>query len=240
MTTPAEIEIQERAVVFAKSHKKEFAKRFTNPEIYLPEENPVSVFMAGSPGAGKTEASHELIANISGGANVLRIDPDELRAEFADYDGNNAYLFQGATSILVERILDEAFKKHQTFVLDGTLSSYDNAKKNIDRSLGKGRVVLIIYVYQLPHLAWRFVQERERLEGRRILPETFINQYFASREVVNRLKREYGGAIRVDLLMKNNDNSRRFFEFGVDSIDPFIPEGYTREELVRTILPMLD
>lgn len=240
MNTPADLEIKQKAVAFAKSHRKEFAKRFTNPEIYFPEDNPVSVFMAGSPGAGKTEASHELIANISNGGSVLRIDPDELRSEFEDYSGNNAYLFQGAISILVERILDEAFKKQQSFILDGTLSSYDNAKKNIDRSLDRKRVVQILYVYQLPQLAWQFVQERESLEGRGILPETFIEQYFASREVVNRLKREYGGAVNVDLLMKNNDNSHRFFEFGVDCIDPYIPERFSREELERTILPMLD
>ncbi len=80
-------------------------------------------------------------------------------------------------------------------------------KKNIERSLSKGRLVQILYVYQQPFLAWNFVQEREAIEGRRIRPETFIEQYFSAREVVNRLKGEFGSNIKVDLLMKNNDNS---------------------------------
>ena len=65
-------------------------------------------------------------------------------------------------------------------------------------------------------LAWEFVQAREASEGRRILPETFVEQYFAAREVVNRLKREYGKDIQIDLLLKNNDNSSRFYRAGVD------------------------
>ncbi|WP_349306189.1 zeta toxin family protein [Pseudomonas sp. PCH44] len=59
---------------------------------------PVSVFMSGSAGAGKTEASIELL-NLFSDQPILRIDPDELRNEFADYQGGNAYLFQGAVSI---------------------------------------------------------------------------------------------------------------------------------------------
>lgn len=229
--------ITDDAIAFARANRKPFAKRFTDPVIYTPEQNPVSVFMAGSPGAGKTEASLELIAQASQeGSNVLRIDPDELRLQFDSYNGANAFLFHGAASILVERILDQAFKQSQSFLLDGTLSSYSSAKKNIERSLSKGRLVQILYVYQQPFLAWNFVQEREAIEGRRIRPETFIEQYFSAREVVNRLKGEFGSNIKVDLLMKNNDNSNRFFEFGVQSIDPYIPERYTRLELELSLV----
>jgi UDP-N-acetylglucosamine kinase len=142
-----------RQIAHAKPHRKAFSKQFTAPEIYIPEENPVSVFMAGSPGAGKTEASLELLARIVNGSSVLRIDPDDLRTAFEDYNGANAYLFQRAVSILVDCILDRAFRKNQSFILDGTLSSYESAKKNIDRSLDKKRMVQILYVYQLPNLA---------------------------------------------------------------------------------------
>lgn len=51
----AEKLIAEAALVFAQANKKPIAKRLTDPRVYLPEESPVSVFMAGSPGAGKTE-----------------------------------------------------------------------------------------------------------------------------------------------------------------------------------------
>lgn len=227
--TDEEARIEQEALDFAKAQKKAIAKRLTDPTIYLPEENPVSVFMAGSPGAGKTEASIELIERI--GTPVIRIDPDELRKECPGYNGENAWLFQGAVSVLVEKIHDIALAEGQSFLLDGTLSRYEIARRNIDRSLKKNRAVQILYVYQEPQLAWEFVKAREAAEGRRIRPDSFVEQYFAAREVVNRLKSELGNQIDVDLLLKNNDNSQRMYRAGVDKIDHHIPEKYSRSDV---------
>lgn len=225
--------IQREALAFAKGHRRDIARRLTNPAVYAPEEHPVSVFMAGSPGAGKTEASIELIAKL--GTPVIRIDPDELRHECPGYKGSNAYLFQPAVSVLVEKIHDEALEQRQSFLLDGTLANYERARKNIDRSIGRERTVQILYVYQDPRLAWDFVQAREAAEGRRIPTERFIDQYFAAREVVNRLKTELGKAIKVDLLLKNNDNSNRLYQAGVDRIDTHIPERYSRSDVEQML-----
>lgn len=232
--TEAETSIAEDAIRFAKANRKTIARRLTDSETYSAESDPVSVFMAGSPGAGKTEASIELIGRFRGWP-ILRIDPDELREEFPDYDGGNAWLFQAAVARLVDAVLDQAFHKDLSFVLDGTFASYEVARKNVQRSLDDGRRVQILYVYQDPMLAWGFVQDREAAEGRRIRPEHFVQQYFGAREVVNRLKAELGRAIHVDLLMKNNDNSHRFYMAGVDQIDSHIPERVTRAELERLL-----
>lgn len=231
-------QIEANAVAKAKEIKKTFAREFTDTSLYLPEKYPVSVFMAGSPGAGKTESSIEIInSELFKNSNVLRIDSDEFRQEFENYDGRNSHLFQGATSILVEKILDMAFDNQQSFLLDGTLTNYEKAKDNIKRSLKKERYVLILYVYQEPHLAWNFVQKREELEGRRIAPEVFISQYFTARDVVNRLKAEFGADVHVDLLLKNNDNSNRTTFFNVQAVDLHIPERFTQTELERILNP---
>lgn len=228
--------IESEAVRYAKAHRTEIARRLADPAGFAAEEHPVSVFMAGSPGAGKTEASIELLAlKGSDGSRILRIDPDELRQELPGYTGANAWLFQRAVVPLVERIHDLALKQKQSFLLDGTLASYEVAARNVTRSLQKHRAVQILYVYQKPEQAWRFVQAREAAEGRRILPEDFVRQYFAARDVVNRLKRERGKAIQVDLLMKNNDKSQRFYRAGVDQIDNHIPEKYSPAD-VRHLL----
>ena len=234
--TPEEKCIEEEALVYAKKHRSEIARRLTDPAIFVPEANPVSVFMAGSPGAGKTEASIELL-NLKGadGAKVLRIDPDELREELPGYTGENSWLFQRAVIPIVERIHDLALKQEQSFLLDGTLSSYNVAEKNIERSLKRGRTVQILYVYQEPEQAWKFAQAREAVEGRRIQPEDFARQYFAARDVVNHLKTKFGKDIYVDLLMKNNDGSHQFYRAGVDQIDNHIPEKYSAVD-VRRIL----
>ena len=60
--TEQEKRLEAEALAFAKANKKAIAKRLTDPAIFLPEDEPVSVFMAGSPGAGKTETSIELLA----------------------------------------------------------------------------------------------------------------------------------------------------------------------------------
>lgn len=224
------------AIDFAKQNKKSIARRLTDPSIYISDRDPVSVFMAGSPGAGKTEASIELLEKYAtGGARILRIDPDELRNEFPNYTGANSSLFQSGVSILVDRIHDLALDQNQSFVLDGTLSRHDVAKRNIERSLKRQRTVQILYVYQEPQLAWKFVLAREAAEGRQIRPEHFVEQYFEARNVVNALKREFGAQIRVELLLKNIDNSRRGYEANIDNIDHFVPEKYTREQVEEMI-----
>lgn len=226
--TPEQHKIEDEALEFARKHKKVIARRLTDPERFLPEDEPVSVFMAGSPGAGKTEASIELLAMVEADSSeILRIDPDDLRAEFPSYTGDNSWLFQKGISVLVEKIHDMALKQRQSFLLDGTLSNYDKAEHNISRSLRKGRVVQILYVYQEPKLAWEFVTSREAVEGRRIRPEHFIEQYFAARNVVNELKAKFRSEIKVDLLLKNTDNSHRSYKAGIDRIDNHIPEKYT-------------
>lgn len=220
------------AIQFARKNKQKIAKSLTDRDKYPPEEYPVSIFMAGSPGAGKTEVSRALLESLDGEQpSVLRIDPDELREYFPGYTGDNSWLFQPAISLLVERIIDLALKRRQSFLLDGTLTSYPVAEKNIRRCLNRKRAVQILYVYQRPEMAWRFVQARERNEGRGIRVDTFIEQYFAAREVVNRLKERFGRDIVVDVLLKEYDGSNRFYRGNVDRIDNHIPEKYSRAQL---------
>lgn len=160
-----ESQIAEEAVAFARANRRHIARELTDPAIYMPEAEPVSVFMAGSPGAGKTEASIELLGSFPGW-NILRIDPDELRDRFPGYTGGNAWLFQSAVARIVDAVLDKAFERQLSFVLDGTFASYEVARRNVKRSLDRGRVVQILYVYQEPRLAWgSFAPERLPKDG---------------------------------------------------------------------------
>jgi hypothetical protein len=84
-------------------------------------------------------------------------------------------------------------------------------------------------------LAWNFVMDREVVEGRKINPKDFITQYFSARDVVNRLKIEFGSKVRVDLLLKNTDDSHRLNKAGVDQIDNHIPEKYKPADLEKML-----
>jgi hypothetical protein len=237
--TPEEKRISDEALVFANRIKKARCAVLTDTSIYRPEKEPVSVFMAGSPGAGKTESSKEIIAQLEkarpDGGRILRIDPDDLRCEFPTYTGANSWLFQPATSVLVEKMHDLALKNGQSFLLDGTLSNLDKARVNVQRSLKRKRAILIMYVYMDPFMAWDFVQAREAEEGRNIPPESFVDQYFKARDAVNALKAEFGTDIKVDLLFKPSDASPKTVHQGIDRIDTHVPERYTREELERLL-----
>ena len=186
--TEEEKSIEQEAIAFAKANKKAIAQELTDLKKFPADQIPVSVFMAGSPGAGKTEASQNLIKRFSSSSNpILRIDTDEIRSKFSGYTGKNSHLFQGSTSIIADKMHDLALSNKQSFVFDGTLSNLVRAQENINRSLSKGRFVQIIYVYQDPLQAWQFVKAREIKDGRHVPCESFIHQYWCTKKNIDDL-----------------------------------------------------
>ena len=230
--------IADEALAFAKANGREIAKRLTDPSIFPSDDFPVSIFMAGSPGAGKTEASLEFLARFE--SSSVRIDPDLLRVEVPSYNGGNACLFQRAVSVLVDKLHDRVLRQNQSFLLDGTSSNFEIVARNIRRSLRRERFVLILYVYQDPKLAWTFVTAREQVEGRNIPLDEFVRQYFSAREVINRIKTEFGHAVTVDILIKNESGGTRRYRENVQCIDDHIPEKYDRDSLAGMLNTMRD
>lgn len=166
--TQEELEVSDRAVTFAKENRTRIARELACLKAYPSDEYPVSVFMAGSPGAGKTEVSRAFIEMMqAGGSMALRIDPDDFRDYFSEYTGRNSSHFQRGVTTFVERTLDLVYQQRQSFLLDGTLANLDVAKRNILRALDKeNRSAQVIYVYQRPELAWEFVLAGEK-KGRK-------------------------------------------------------------------------
>lgn len=231
-----EIEIKVRADEFARKNKRKIAKEITDTVVFPPDQFPVSVFMAGSPGAGKTETSKNLIQKLTADEHaVLRIDPDELRTRFLEYNGLNSDLFIGATSIIADKIHDFALINKQSFVFDGTFSNLLRSRENIKRSVDRKRFVQIVYVYQEPQQAWNFVKAREIQDGRKIPKIAFIEKYFIARQNVNLLKSEFKADIRVDLVVKNIDGTDFKYYENIELIDSHMPEKYTEKELDNLI-----
>jgi adenylate kinase family enzyme len=251
--TEEEKAIEEAAFSYARECRAALARQIADPSLYPAEYWPWTIFMAGSPGAGKTEVSKAMkealeTAHIIEGedegepdlapAKVLRIDPDEFRELFPGYTGANSYLFQGAVTKILEKVLDRAFEKKMSFLLDGTMSNLEVAKKNIERALKKERCVQILYVYQKPELAWKFVLAREITEGRKIPLEDFVRQYFDVRQNVKEILRVYSAkGLYVDLMIKNTDGTDEKYEFSVTSeqIDELIPETYDHDQLLAIL-----
>jgi adenylate kinase family enzyme len=245
--TPEEKSTEEAAFEFARANRASLAREIADTSIFAPEDFPITVFMAGSPGAGKTEISKALVEIFEEAdeeadeeyeaQRVLRIDPDDFRNLIPGYTGCNSYLFQRAVTKILEKVLDRAFEKRISFILDGTMANMDVARRNIDRVLGNRRVAQIMYVYQRPELAWQFVRAREITEGRNIPMGEFVRQYLAARRNIVDIRRSYGEHLMVNLLIKNTDGTDASYVGDVTAgqIDDLIPETYDHLELIELL-----
>jgi adenylylsulfate kinase-like enzyme len=233
--------IKKQAEEFARSNRQRIAKELTDASVYISDTIPVSVFMAGSPGAGKTEYSRNLIKILEEKMNhkVVRIDGDELRQHMPSYTGSNSFLFQTAVSLVVERIHDMVLDNKQAFLLDGTFSKYDKAVANIKRSLNKGRQVRIFYVYQKPDVAWKFTQAREKVEGRNIPKDAFIQQFLDSRETIDRIRKDFDDTVVISLVKKNFETHAVEDIIGIrqdwHQIEDYLGVRYTKSDLEKLL-----
>lgn len=246
--------IKKQSEEFARSHKKEIARKITDTSVHTPVDNPISIFMAGSPGAGKTEFSKNLIEILEKGSKrkIIRIDGDELRTYLPGYTGANSYLFQNAISILVDKIHDEALSNRQNFILDGTFSNYNKASENVRRSLHKKRRVFIFYVYQRPEVAWKFTASREIEKGRNIPKEAFIKHFLNSQETIHSIHKEFKNNVTIRAIYEEFKNYVTIFivkknfethqvekvielETDKDNIEDYIKIRYTEDELHKIL-----
>src|SRR3989344_6100592 len=233
--------IKKQAEEFARANRQHIARELTDKSVFISDQIPSSVFMAGSPGAGKTEYSRNLIKIIEEKVNhrIVRIDADELRHYIPGYTGNNSFLFQTAVSLIVESIHDMVLNNKQTFLLDGTFSNYDKAVSNINRSLNKARQIRIFYVYQRPDIAWKFTQAREQVEGRNIPKNVFVQQFIDSKETIGRIYKGFGDKISIFLVKKNFETHEVekiiAISKNTQSIDYYLGKSYNKEELEKLL-----
>lgn len=199
--------------------KKEFVTKFIEEFGAKSMLNPGAIFMAGLPGAGKTEFSKELIKNISG-PKAIRIDMDEIASKIKGYRPEIADQYREPATKLLNSIYDETLKNHFEFVMDGTFGS-KNAIKNIERALHHNYSIKIIYIQQNPKLAWKFTLAREKVEHRSIDINGFIEAYFNISANLIKLEpflKKYD-KISIDIITKNNNNKE------IDSWLPNIKSG---------------
>lgn len=234
MITDEEQQLVEAAYQYLKDHKHELIGRFADPKIYKPDSKPVSLFMAGSPGAGKTESSKRLIEAIVGPPPV-RIDADDIRAIFPNYTGSNSHIFQRACTLGVNVLFDYVLHNNINAILDATFA-YERAMENIERSLKHNRDVIIYYLFQDPVVAWNFTQIREAKEGRRVSKEVFINSFLKARENVTQAKAHFGDKITLNLIIKDFTKNFEQAYPNADRLDKYLEAVYTKEELEKILL----
>jgi predicted ABC-type ATPase len=233
MINDEEVKQSEAAFRWIKTQNKKLIEKFANSAEYISDTQPMSFFMAGSPGAGKTEISKRLIAHFK--QKPIRIDADEIRSFCEGYTGENAHVFQKAATKGVHILYEHALKKNINAILDGTFA-YNGSLENIQRSLDRKRKVEIYFIYQDPLQAWEFTKKREAIEHRKVSKEIFIKSFFKSRENTNKAKEYFSSSIELNLIVKDFEKDLERLEINITKIDPFIEKVYTEEQLNKLLL----
>ena len=229
-----EEKIAKKAVKFVNKNKAMIIERFASPLNFIPDNFPITIFMAGSPGAGKTEFSKDLVETLKNKA--VRIDADDLREIFEEYNGANAHIFQNAVSVGVDILYRHCLKNNLSVVFDGTFA-HKRVVENIQRSLDLNRDVEIYFIYQEPVVAWNFTQKREMVEHRRITKEAFIKTFLGARDNVNMVKKYFKDRIILSLFIKDITNLKIEKEFIniKKEIDSYLGKIYNYEQLNKII-----
>ena len=137
-----------------------------------PDDLKLAIFMAGIPGAGKTEFVRGLTQNSA--KNMLIIEHDQLVEHIDSYTPERYYHFRKAGSVLVTKLFDYALEHNHSFIFDGTLS-HENGLKNIQKSLNHKYRVIVIYIHQDMKTAWELTVDRELVKKRSIEKSGFID-----------------------------------------------------------------
>jgi predicted ABC-type ATPase len=231
--TDEEIKQSEEALDFIKKNRHLLLDKFADKNIYIPDARPVSLFMAGSPGAGKTEISKRLIENFA--SKPVRIDADDIREVIPGYVGSNAYIFQAAASKGINMLYDHVLHGNLNVIMDGTFA-YKNVQENIQRSLDHSRNVEIYYIYQEPKIAWEYTKKREEIEHRHVSKEVFITAFFRARENVTMIKDGFGDKLELNVIIKNFETGSEEIFVDVKSVDALIPMKYNPTDLEGSLI----
>ncbi len=219
---------------WARKNKRRFANRLITDSGVLPHDEPAGFFMAGLPGAGKTEFTENLVKDLN--LKVVRIDMDEIATHIEGYAPEEAHAFREAASDVLNAVYDRVKHRRVDFIMDGTFRS-PRAISNVKMALQKKYIIKVFYLHQEPRIAWDFTKARERVEKRSIDKHKFIDTYFEIKNnmrVISNLKLPN---VTIDVVVKNSDNKVGLWKQDVtaEEIDQLLEKSYTVNELKRIL-----
>lgn len=176
-------EIENNAFEFIKSQKHHLPSKF----LSYRGTNKKAIFMAGGSGAGKSETA----LNISEIEKIDVVDTDNIRKICPLYSGQNAHLFQKASSKGGSILMNYVFKNNLSFILDGNFAEYHIQKENIERAISRGYGIEIIFVYRDKNIAKAYTKQRENVEGRIVPDSVFDAKYVESIKTAKKILDEF-------------------------------------------------
>lgn len=132
-----------------------------------------AVFMAGIPGAGKTEFVDNLRQHPYC-RNFVTIEHDKLVEYLPKYKPENYYNYRSPANKLVSNMLRECLERGRSFIMDGTLA-HGAGKDNIGKTLKRGYRVDVVYIVLDADKAWELTRKREKVTKRGIKESGFLS-----------------------------------------------------------------
>ncbi|MDD2565624.1 MAG: zeta toxin family protein [Candidatus Gracilibacteria bacterium] len=139
-------------------------------------DEPSTIFLAGSPGAGKSE----FIESRIDCNKYIIIDIDKYRNLFEGYNGINSGEFQISSTKVANKMYKFCMQNNLNVVVDGTFGNIKKIEENIGQCLKRKRDFSIILIFQDPVISYFYTKEREKNGKRNVPQEVFIDKYYNS------------------------------------------------------------
>ena len=222
---------EEEAIAWVKRNKKFIKDKFASINDYPPDNYPSTIFMAGAPGVGKTEFSKLFIEKFYESEKqkkIVRLDTDEIREIIPGYNGYNSSIFQSASALGMEYLIDKVYEDKQNALIDATFGLRHKAISNTQRALKKNRKVAVFYLYQDPQISWGFVKYRTKKGLRYVPKDVFIENFFLARENANEVKRIFKEKVDLVIFILDENHKVTASIFNIDNIDDYVKIPYTK------------
>ena len=141
-------------------------------ERFFAEQSKWAIFMAGIPGAGKTEFVKQL-KDEPYFENFITIEHDKLVEYLPGYRPENYYRYRRAGNPVVGNIFKRCLECGHSFIMDGTLA-HNAGLDNIKKTLKRGYSVLVVYIVLTADKAWEITRKREKVTKRGIERAGFV------------------------------------------------------------------
>ncbi len=178
------------------------------------QENISSIFLAGAPGAWKTEFLETVLNDLR--ENFIVIDIDMYRKSFKWYNGENSSEYQKTSVRVADKVLKFCFKNELNFIFDGTFRNYNKVKQNFKQCEKYERKCLVALVFQDPRVSFYYTFLRKLKKKRNVPIDVFVDGFYGSIESVFLVKKHFKN---VDIIIANkkyNFANKDKFTYNVD------------------------
>jgi predicted ABC-type ATPase len=176
-------------------YRETIAPFFLNP-VSPTTGTPRAVFLAGQPGAGKSDLAAKAMREFRSNGGCVTVNPDDMRVYHPRYledakedDRSAAAKVHPDMKIWADRLFDDAARERKNIVVDGTLADKEHAEKRISELRSHGYRTEMRAMAVNPRTSWlgvvsryekekgshtipRFVPERVHDDDCRKMPET--------------------------------------------------------------------